>query len=125
MNIISVTGNLAKDCEVKKVGDDKFIAFTVCDNIYQGEGKEDHTNYLDVFWKVRTTEKLVPILTKGAKVTVNGELMVKKNEKDGKIYYNIGIRYPKVDLPSKSSRESDKEEPSSDKTPDLDDEIPF
>ena len=118
MNIISVTGNLAKDCEVKNIGDDKFIAFTVCDNVYQGEGKEDHTNYLDVFWKVRTTEKLVPILIKGAKVTVNGELIVKKNEKDGKTYFNVGIKYPKVDLPSKASKEEEKK-------PDLDDEIPF
>ena len=118
MNIISVTGNLAKDCEVKNVGDDKFIAFTVCDNLYQGEGKEDHTNYFDVFWKVKSTEKLVPILTKGAKVTVNGELIVKKNEKDGKTYYNIGIRYPKIDLPSKASKEEEKKPP-------LDDEIPF
>ena len=55
MNIISVTGNLAKDCEVKNVKEDKFIAFTVCDNLYQGEGKEDHTNYFDVFFLSKST----------------------------------------------------------------------
>ena len=115
MNIISVTGNLAKDCEVKNSGGDSFIAFTVCDNLYQGEGKEDHTNYFDVFWKVAKTDKLVGILKKGSKVTVNGELMVKKNEKDGKTYYNVGIRYPKVDLPNKPRGKKDE----------LDDEIPF
>ena len=117
MNIVSVTGNLAKDCEVKESGGNTFIAFTVCDNLYVGEGKDDHTNYLDVFWKVTKTDKLVGVLKKGAKVTVNGELMIKKNEKDGKTYYNHGIRYPKVDLPSKPSDGKAKTT--------LDDEIPF
>ena len=116
MNTISVTGNLAKDCEVKSIGDDKFIAFTVCDNLYQGEGKEDHTNYFDVFWKVKKTEKLVQSLTKGSQVTVNGELIIKKVEKDGKTYYNVGIKYPKVALPNKKEGNAKNE---------LDDEIPF
>ena len=43
--------------------------------------------------------------------------MIKKNEKDGKTYYNHGIRYPKVDLPSKPSGGQAKTT--------LDDEIPF
>jgi len=120
MNIISVVGNLAKDCVVREKDGDNFIAFTVCNNIYQGEGKEDIVNYFDVFWKVKRTEKLVEILKKGSKVTVNGELVIRRSEKDGVTYTNVQIRYPKVDLPSKTN--DDKSNRSDSK---LDDDIPF
>jgi single-stranded DNA-binding protein len=124
MNIISVVGNLAKDCVVREKDGDNFVAFTVCNNIYQGEGKEDIVNYFDVFWKVKRTDKLVDIFKKGSKVTVHGECVIRKTERDGVNYTNVQIRYPKVDLPAKLSSDKDGDKSQKGKD-DLDDDIPF
>ena len=101
MNSITVVGNLVENAIVKEFdAGDKYVLFKVADNLYMGEGKE-HANIIDVKWKVKQAEKLLESLKKGAKVTVMGELVIKDVENNGQKYRNVGIRYPKVDLPPK------------------------
>ena len=100
MNSITVVGNLVENAVVKEFDEDKYVLFKVADNLYMGEGKE-HANFIDVKWKVKQAEKLLESLKKGAKVTVMGELVIRDVENNGQKYRNVGIRYPKVDLPPK------------------------
>tara|TARA_R100000458_G_C8221927_1_gene206006 strand:- start:406 stop:738 length:333 start_codon:yes stop_codon:yes gene_type:complete len=100
MNSITVVGNLVENAVVKEFDEDKYVLFKVADNLYMGEGKE-HANFIDVKWKVKQAEKLLESLKRGAKVTVMGELVIRDVENNGQKYRNVGIRYPKVDLPPK------------------------
>tara|TARA_E500000318_G_C3561024_1_gene213425 strand:- start:1201 stop:1575 length:375 start_codon:yes stop_codon:yes gene_type:complete len=124
MNIISLTGNIVKDCEIKTFGEDKFVLFTIAENLYNGKGKDEHTNYIDVKLKRDNVDFFEKTLRKGEKVTVNGELRIKKSKgKDGVMYTNVGINCKEIDLPPKRDGETESKE--SPKSPPLDDEIPF
>ena len=118
MNVISLTGNLTKNCEVKAFGEDKYVLFTLAENLYNGEGKDEHVNYVDVKLKRKNTSFFEKTLLKGKKVTVIGELRIKKSKgNDGQNYTNVGINCRDIELPPKKN--DDKVDN------DLDDEIPF
>ena len=129
MNIISLTGNITKDCEIKEFGEGKYVVFTVAENLFNGQGKDPHTNYIDVKYKINNADFFKDTLTKGKKVTVNGELRIKKNVKDGKTYFNHMINARDVDLPEKEKKTlntgTQQAESNQSSNDDLDDEIPF
>ena len=122
---MSLTGNITKDCEIKEFGEDKFVMFTIAENLYNGKGKDAHTNYIDVKYKINNADFFQKTLTKGKKVTVNGELRIKKNVKDGKTYFNVMINARDVDLPEKDDQKKTEKVESNKPSGDLDDEIPF
>jgi single-stranded DNA-binding protein len=124
MNVISLTGNIVKDCDIKTFGEDKFVLFTIAENLYNGKGNDEHTNYIDVKLKRDNVDFFEKTLIKGKTVTVIGELRVKKSKgKDGLMYTNVGINCRDIQLPPKDNSETN--ETTSKKSPPLDDEIPF
>ena len=124
MNVISLTGNITKDCEIKKFGEDKFVLFTIAENLYNGKGNDEHVNYIDVKLKRENTDFFAKTLVKGERITVIGELRVKKSKgNDGQNYTNVGINCRDIQLPPKKDGATTSEETATDSG--LDDEIPF
>ena len=119
---MTVVGNLFADAEVKNFGDQKFIAFKMADNVYQGQDKDDHVHTIDVLFGNRSADEMVKYYKKGVQVTVIGQVKAKLNESGGKTYLNMGIRSYNVSLPPKV-KNNDNDDKS--KNDDLDDEIPF
>lgn len=119
-NTICVVGNLVRDSEIKTFGEEKFLSFSIADNVFQGRDREDHVNFIDVLYYTKNPEKFIDSFKKGSQATVMGEMKARVQEKNGKHYLNIGIRANKLPFPPKEKKgngvETQKE---------LDDEIPF
>ena len=91
MKQITIIGNLGKDAEVKKIGENDYAVFNV--GVKDGES----TLWFNCF-KYGKNEKLLPFLTKGSKMLIQGELSIKTSEKDGKTYVNSNINVSKIEF---------------------------
>ena len=80
-NSISFMGRVGSDPELKKVGENTVLEFSVADNV--GFGDRQVTNwYRCAIWGKRGTS-LQPHIMKGGKLFVTGVLTLRKWEKDG------------------------------------------
>jgi single-strand DNA-binding protein len=84
MNNITIAGVLGKDPELKQVGQDQVLSFTVADS----QGKEKPTLWWNCqMWGKRATT-LQQYMTKGQKVTVSGNIQMREyTDKDGNKKY--------------------------------------
>ncbi len=86
MQIGNIAGNLGKDAELKSTqAGDQFCRFSVA--VTTGWGDRKATTWWDVTRWGKGTEKLAPMLTKGTKVAVSGEISTREHE--GKTYLQI------------------------------------
>ncbi|WP_394436738.1 single-stranded DNA-binding protein [Sphingobium naphthae] len=86
MQIVNIAGNLGKDAEFKTTqGGDPFCRFSVA--VTTGWGDRKATTWWDVTRWGKNAEKLAPLLTKGTKVAVSGEISTREHE--GKTYLQI------------------------------------
>ena len=88
MNVITVTGNLGKDCRTGNQGGTAVCNFTVA--VKSGYGDKEQTLWLDcALWGKQAESKLPQYLTKGAQVAVSGELGTREHE--GKTYLTCRV----------------------------------
>lgn len=86
MQIATIAGNLGKDAELKSTqSGDQFCRFSVA--VTTGWGDRKATTWWDVTRWGKGAEKLAPMLTKGTKITVSGEISTREHE--GKTYLQL------------------------------------
>jgi len=95
MNSISIAGVLGKDPELKQVGQDQVLSFTVADS----QGKEKPTLWWNCqMWGKRATT-LQQYMAKGQKVTVSGNLQMREyTDKNGDKKTAMDVRVNDVAL---------------------------
>lgn len=128
MKSIVLAGNIGKSAELRSTGNgDKVAGFTVA--VDDGFGDKKRTLWFDCSIWGKRAEALAPMLIKGGKVCVSGDLSTR--EHDGKTY--LTVRAAEVTLMSArqdGQRQERREEPQGGSygaggRPDDDSEIPF
>lgn len=127
MKSITIAGNIGKSAELRSTGGgDKVAGFSVA--VDDGFGDKKRTLWFDVSIWGKRAETLAPMLVKGGKVCVSGDLSTR--EHDGKTY--LTVRANDVTLQSAKQGGGDerpqgdrREEPKGGGRSDMDDEIPF
>src|SRR5690554_3846076 len=93
MNVLSLTGNLGRDAEVRQAGSSTVCGFPVA--MTAGYGDKKQTIWIDCSIWGRQAEGALPgYLTKGQQVAVSGELSTREHE--GKTY--LQLRVNSIDL---------------------------
>jgi len=95
MNNLTIAGVLGKDPELKQVGQDQVLSFTVADS----QGKEKPTLWWNCqLWGKRATT-LQQYMAKGQKVTVSGNIQMREyTDKDGNKKTAMDVRVNDVAL---------------------------
>lgn len=130
MKSITIAGNIGKSAELRNTQNgEKVAGFTVA--VDDGFGDRKRTLWFDVSIWGKRAETLAPMLTKGGKVCVSGDLSTR--EHDGKTY--LTVRANEVTLMSPRDRGGEDHPPRGRNEPRqdgyaagghaLDDEIPF
>lgn len=130
MQILTIAGNVGKDAELRKVGDDDVLNFRLAiDNGKDRNGeKRDATWYDCTIWGKRAVS-LESHIVKGSKLTLSGKPTVRVH--DGKAYPGITVQELTFmgggnsrddDAPRHRSADTGRKAPPRD---DLDDEVPF
>lgn len=78
MNIISITGNVGKDAELKDFSDNKLLTFSVADSQYN-----DKTVWFRCKMWGKRADSLSDKILKGTMLHVVGEMTNSEYEKDG------------------------------------------
>lgn len=81
-NNITLAGHLARDIEIKSVGNDKTVAKTSI-AVNNGYGDKKKTVFIDITCWNKTAEFAKQYLSKGSAVLINGQLELEQWEKDG------------------------------------------
>ena len=86
MKSLTIAGNVGKDAELRSTGNgEKVAGFSVAVN--DGFGDKQRTLWFDVSIWGKRAETLAPMLTKGGKVCVSGDLSTREYE--GKTYLTL------------------------------------
>ena len=94
MNVLTATGNLGQDCEVKQINGSSVCNFSVA--MKSGFGEKAQTVWLDcAIWGKKAEGGLPAYLKKGQQVAVSGELST-FDATNGKTY--LKLRCNDVDL---------------------------
>lgn len=126
MKTITIAGNIGKDAELRSTGNgDKVAGFSV--GVTDGYGDSKRTLWFDVSVWGKRAETLAPMLTKGGKVCVSGDLSTREYE--GKTYLTLrasevtlmGGKQGGEDVRHQGERRQEQQSSRSD----MDDEIPF
>jgi single-strand DNA-binding protein len=133
MNNLTIAGVLGKDPELKQVGQDQVLSFTVADS----QGKEKPTLWWNCqMWGKRATT-LQQYMAKGQKVTVSGSIQMREyTDKDGNKKTAMDVRVNDVALQGGGGQQAPKAAPAQRQAParqapapqsfeDMDDDIPF
>lgn len=123
MKNLTIAGNIGKSAELRKTGNgDQVAGFSVA--VDDGFGDKKRTLWFDVSIWGKRAETLAPMLTKGGKVCVTGDLSTREHE--GKTY--LTLRASEVTLMS-ARQDRDDAPPRQERAPVRDevdqDEIPF
>tara|TARA_R110000765_G_scaffold244631_9_gene346884 strand:- start:1960 stop:2343 length:384 start_codon:yes stop_codon:yes gene_type:complete len=93
MNLLTLTGNLGKDAEVRNAGGTSVCGFSVA--MTAGYGDKKQTVWIDCsIWGKQAEGALPGYLKKGQQVAVSGELSTREHE--GKTY--LQLRVNTIDL---------------------------
>lgn len=93
MNVLSLTGNLGRDAEVRQAGSSTVCGFSVA--MTAGYGDKKQTVWIDCsIWGKQAEGALPGYLKKGQQVAVSGELSTREHE--GKTY--LQLRVNSIDL---------------------------
>lgn len=103
VNSVVFSGNLARDAELKTVGDTSVVEFSMGHTPYRSET----TMWFRVHVWGKYGEALHSDLAKGAKVTVAGRLSMREYEKDGETRQSWEIRADQVDIAKAAAARED------------------
>ena len=93
MNVLSLTGNLGRDAEVRTAGGSTVCGFSVA--MTAGYGDKKQTIWVDCsIWGKQAEGALPGYLKKGQQIAVSGELSTREHE--GKTY--LQLRVGSIDL---------------------------
>lgn len=125
MNITTITGNLAKDWELKKSKDGKTTIATnvIADNDYQAE----RTNFFNIKAIGKIAESYAKYTGKGSKVTIVGKMsLTNYTDKNGeqKQWFEIMVQQLDSHAPKKNETTTKKNEINDEEEIDVDD-FPF
>jgi len=130
MQNISIAGNVGRDAEIRQAGGSTVCGFSLAVSGYDRRAKQKVTTWYRVsVWGARG-ERLAPMLTKGSKVALSGELSV--SEYEGKTQLEVTAQDVTLlggkpqDAPApapRAAKTAPKDAPAAD-FPD-DDQIPF
>lgn len=116
LNQICFSGRLARNAEVKKLGDRDRLSFSVaCNPAFDRDAAPIWYSCLDFYSEKRAW--MLEALTKGAQVMVTGKLTV--TEKGDKTYHNVDVNSFEV-IKQKAAGAAAKADAGG-----MDDEIPF
>ena len=97
LNNVIITGRLTADVEIKEVGENKVVNFTVaCNRSYKNKEGEYDTDFIScVAWN-GVADNMSEYLKKGDLVGVEGSLITSTYEKDGVKHYKTEVRADKI-----------------------------
>jgi single-strand DNA-binding protein len=120
MKNLTIAGNIGKSAELRSTGSgEKVAGFPVA--VDDGFGDKKRTLWFDVSIWGKRAETLAPMLVKGGKVCVSGDLSTR--EHDGKTY--LTLRANEVTLQSARQDRDDRQDSPPAQRNAMDDEIPF
>jgi single-strand DNA-binding protein len=114
MNNLTIAGVLGKDPELKQVGQDQVLSFTVADS----QGKEKPTLWWNCqMWGKRATT-LQQYMAKGQKVTVSGSIQMREyTDKNGDKKTAMDVRVNDVALQGGNEQQAPKAAPAQRQAP--------
>lgn len=123
MNVLTVSGNLGKDAEVRQAGGSSVAGFSVA--MKSGYGDKQQTIWLDCsLWGKQAESGLIDYLKKGQFVVVSGELGTREYE--GKTYLTLRVNNVTLGGRSDSQPQQHKQpQQQTQQAQDYDDGIPF
>ena len=120
MKSLTIAGNIGKSAELRSTGNgDKVASFYVA--VDDGFGDKKRTLWFDVSIWGKRAEVLAPMLTKGGKVCVTGDLSTREHE--GKTY--LTLRAAEVTLMSARQDDAPRQQRAATRDDLEQDEIPF
>lgn len=120
MKNLTLAGNIGKSAELRNAGSDQVAGFSVA--VDDGFGDKKRTLWFDVSIWGKRAATLAPMLVKGGKVCVTGDLSTR--EHDGKTY--LTLRANDVTLMSARPEGGERSEPRHQPTSSTpDDDLPF
>lgn len=131
MNVITATGNIGRDAELRFMKDQTQVAgFSFA--LSSGYGKNAKTDWLECSLFGKRAEVLAPMLIKGTKIAISGEFSIREwNDKDGNLRTTPSVRIAEVTLLGKKPEGEAKAQapqPKAVEVPDFDafeDDVPF
>ncbi len=129
MNNLTIAGQLGRDSEIKEIGSDQVLSFSVADS----QGREKPTIWWNCKLWGKRASSLQQYLVKGQAVTVSGNVTLREwTAQDGTPKQSLELRVADVALQG-GKREQREEAPPPRRTPqrqgsgfdDMDDSIPF
>ncbi len=127
MNVVTITGNLAKNWELKKSKDSKTTIATnvIADNDYQAE----RTNFFNIKAIGKIAESYAKYTGKGSKVTIVGKMsLTNYTDKNGeqKQWFEVLVQQLDSHAPKKETAEKPKAAPKQEEDEiDVSDDFPF
>lgn len=133
MNLLTAIGNLGKDAELRFTDKgDPVTQFSFA--LTSGYGEKEVTTWITCNLWGKRTEKLTPMLLKGTKIGISGELTNRKYvDKNGTEKYSLELRINDLTLLGKANVSDSKDNAptptanasDSDSFEDMKDDIPF
>lgn len=96
-NCISFVGRVGRDAELKDVGGNKVLSFSLANDV--GFGDKKKTNWLNCNLWGKQGESVARFVTKGKQIWVSGELSTREyTGKDGTNKTSLEVRVNQLDL---------------------------
>lgn len=109
LNLVAISGNLARDAEVRQAGSTSVANLTVAVNDRRRNKQtgewEDVPQWVDCTLLGTRAEKLAPYLTKGTKVSIQGKLHYSSWEKDGQKRSKLDVTIDEIEFMSRDSQQ--------------------
>jgi len=125
MQMLTIAGNVGNVKDLKEVGGEKVLNFSVAvDNGKDKSGEKREATWFDCALWGKRAEALAPYIAKGSKLALSGRPGCRAHE--GKAYLSLtvdGLTFMSSKSDGGSEREADK--PSARESYDLNDDIPF
>lgn len=108
MASISICGNVGRDPELKQAGQSQVLSFSVADSEYiYSKGNDAEAQWFNVELWGKRAESLAPILSKGQKITVYGQLVQRSYEGANGKGKSLDIKDARVSIVSKRELAAD------------------
>lgn len=107
-------GYIARDCEVKEVGDSLAISFSVAHSEkYTSKGElKDKTTWVNcTLWRKKENAKISEYLLKGQIVSLRGEISTRAYMKDGQPAASLDLRISDIKLIGSRNSEAKQAQP--------------
>lgn len=99
MNIVILEGRLTKDATIKEFENVQIASFSLAvDRDYIKKDGTRETDFINIEYARKDLSKLLPYLSKGAFVSIEGKLNLDKHTKDGETKYFTKVRAKNLNL---------------------------